>query len=137
MIADQLDESATLKVLDRLEVAHTATIDWLMTRLGEIAIDAPPSLRPTPMQSIIGLGQRLTALPATQSAQFLNRSVDATARLGRRAAETISINADRSRQLIEAAGDIWTAGRDAALKRSEQAAVEHGARQTACSSAHP
>ena len=131
MMADRLDESPTLKVLERLEVAHTATIEWLMTRLGEIAIDAPPALRPTPMQSIVGLGQRLTALPAKQSAQLVNRSVDASTRLGRRTAETITTNADRTRQLIDAAGDIWTAGRDAALKRSEQTATEHGARQTA------
>lgn len=131
MIAERLGESRTLKVLDRLEVAHTATIEWLMTRLGEIAIDAPPSLRPTPMQALVGVGRRLTALPATQSAQFVNRTVEATNRLGRRTAEAVSVNADRSRQLLEAAGDIWTAGRDAALKRSEQVAVEGGARQTA------
>ncbi|HET9547179.1 MAG TPA: hypothetical protein VFO97_05055, partial [Desertimonas sp.] len=131
MMAERLDDAATLKVLDRLEVAHTATIEWLMTRLGEIAIDAPPALRPTPMQSIVGLGQRLTALPAKQSAELVNRSVDASTRLGRRTAETITTNADRARQLIDAAGDIWTTGRDAALKRSEQTATEHGARQTA------
>jgi bacterioferritin (cytochrome b1) len=131
MMAERLDESRTLKVLERLEVAHTATIEWLMTRLGEIAIDAPPALRPTPMQSIVGLGQRLTALPARQSAQLVNRSVEASTRLGRRTAETITTTAGRTRQLIDAAGDIWTAGRDAALKRSEQTATEHGARQTA------
>jgi hypothetical protein len=131
MMAERLDESRTLRVLDRLELAHGATIEWLMTRLGEIAIDAPPSLRRTPMQSIVGVGRRLTALPANQYAQFVNRSVETTTRFGRRAAETISINIDRSRQLIEAAGDIWTAGRDAALKRSEQAAADGGARQTA------
>ena len=131
MMAERLGEPRTLKVLDRLEVAHTATIDWLMTRLGEIAIEAPPSLRPTPMQSIVGVGRRLSALPANQSAQFVNRTVEATARLGRRTADAVSVNADRSRQLLEAAGEIWTAGRDAALKRSELAAAESGARQTA------
>ena len=131
MMAERLGEARTLKVLDRLEVAHTATIDWLMIRLGEIAIDAPPSLRPTPMQSVVGVGRRLSVLPANQSAQFVNRTVEATTRLGRRTADAVSVNADRSRQLLEAAGEIWTAGRDAALKRSEQAAAENGARQTA------
>jgi bacterioferritin (cytochrome b1) len=131
MMASQLGESKTLKVLDRLEVAHTATIDWLMTRLGEIAIDAPPALRPTPMQSIVGAGRRWSVLPASQTARFVNRSVEATTRLGRRTADAVSMNVDRSRQLIEAASDIWTAGRDAALKRSEEAAAEHGAPDTA------
>jgi hypothetical protein len=131
MIAERLGESRTLKVLDRLEVAHTATIDWLMTRLGEIAIDAPPSLRPTPMQAVVGVGRRLSALPANQSAQAVNRTVAASARLGRWAVDAVSVNTERSRQLLEAAGEIWTAGRDAALKRSEVAAAENGARQTA------
>jgi bacterioferritin (cytochrome b1) len=131
MMASRLGESKTLKVLDRLEVAHTATIDWLMTRLGEIAIDAPPALRPTPMQSIVGAGRRWSVLPASQTARFVNRSVEATTRLGRRTADAVSMNVDRSRQLIEAASDIWTAGRDAALTRSEEAAAERGAPDTA------
>ena len=70
-------------------------------------------------------------LPASQTAQFVNRSVEATTRLGRRTADAVSMNVDRSRQLIEAAGDIWTAGRDATLKRSEEAAAERGAPDTA------
>ena len=43
MMPERLDEPSALKVLDRLAAAHTATIEWLMTRLGEIAIDAPPA----------------------------------------------------------------------------------------------
>jgi bacterioferritin (cytochrome b1) len=131
MMAERLGETSTVKALDRIEAAHTATIDWLMTRLGEIAIDAPPSLRPTAVQAVAGFGRRLTALPATQAAQILNRGVDLTARIGRRTAEAISVNADRSRQLLDAAGEIWTAGRDAALKRSEETAAQQGARRTA------
>jgi bacterioferritin (cytochrome b1) len=131
MMAERLGETSTVKALDRIESAHTATIDWLMTRLGEIAIDAPPSLRPTAVQAVAGFGRRLTALPATQAAQILNRGVDLTARIGRRTAEAISVNADRSRQLLDAASEIWTAGRDAALKRSEETAAQQGARRTA------
>ena len=41
MIAEHHGETRSLKVLDRLEVAHSATIQWLMTRLGEVAVDAP------------------------------------------------------------------------------------------------
>jgi len=43
----------------------------------------------------------LTALPAKRSAQLVNRSVDATTRLGRRTVRIFSTNADRSRQLID------------------------------------
>ena len=43
--------------------------------------------RPTPMQSIVGVGRRLTVLPANQFVEFVNRSVEATTRLGRRTVE--------------------------------------------------
>ena len=35
-LAESLDYSQVLPVLDRLETAHTATIEWLETRLAEV-----------------------------------------------------------------------------------------------------
>ncbi|MET0578339.1 MAG: ferritin-like domain-containing protein, partial [Ilumatobacteraceae bacterium] len=130
MIADHLGETRSLKVLDRLEVAHTATVQWLMTRLGEVAVDAPPSLRPTPMQAIAGFSRRLYFLPAAQTARIANRGLETSTRLRRRAGETVSTNVERSRDLIDAAGDVLTAGRDAALKRTEEEAAQRGATRT-------
>src|SRR5918993_29086 len=59
MIADHLEARAARRTLDRLEVAHTATIEWLMTRLAEVAVGGPVALRPTPLQSAVGFGRRL------------------------------------------------------------------------------
>jgi bacterioferritin (cytochrome b1) len=131
MIADHHGETSTLKVLDRLEVAHTATVKWLMTRLGEVAVDAPPSLRPTPMQTVAGIGRRLYLLPAAQTARLANRGLETSTRLRRRAGDNATTAVERSRDLIDAAGEIITAGRDAALKRTEEEAAERGATRTA------
>jgi hypothetical protein len=131
MIAEQIDARGVVKVLDRLEVAHSATIDWLMTRLAEVAVGGPPALRPSPLQSAVGIGRRLSQTPARQAAVTVNRSYETATELQQRAAERVTHEVERSRELLEAAVDVWTAGRDAYLKRAERSAVEHGAKDTA------
>ena len=64
MIADQLELRAPRRTLERLERAHTETIEWLMTRLAEVAAGGPAALRPTPMQSVVGFGRRLSTMPS-------------------------------------------------------------------------
>ena len=131
MVAEQTNETKTLKVLDRLEDAHTATIDWLMTRLAEVAVGGPTALRPTTMQSVVGFSRRATEFPAQQTAANLNRSADAVGRLRQRTVDAVGTNIERARELVTAASDIWTAGRDATLKRTEEVAEQRGARSTA------
>jgi bacterioferritin (cytochrome b1) len=131
MIAEQSNETKTLKVLDRLEDTHTATTDWLMTRLAEVAVGGPTALRPTPMQSAVGMSRRATQFPVRQAAATLNRSADVVGRLQQRTVEAVATNIERARELVDAAGDIWTAGRDATLKRTEEVAEQRGARSTA------
>jgi bacterioferritin (cytochrome b1) len=131
MIAEESNETKTLKVLARLEDAHTATIDWLMTRLAEVAVGGPTGLRPTTMQSVAGVSRRATQFPAQQAAATLNRSADVVGRLRQRTVEAVATNVERARELVDAAGDIWTAGRDATLKRTEEVAEQRGARSTA------
>ena len=131
MLAEQSNETKTIKVLDRLEVAHSETVEWLMTRLAEVAIGGPAALRPTPVQSMVGVTRRITQFPVRRTAVTLNRSVDVAGRLQQRTVDTVSTNFDKARQLVEAAGEIWTAGRDAGLKRTEQLAEQRGDRTTA------
>ena len=126
MLAEQLSETSVAGTLERVEVAHTTTIEWLMDRLGEIAVGGPVSLRPTPMEAFVGFGRRVGQLPARQTAGAVNRSVESARRARDRTSEVVSTNVARTRQLVEAASEIWTAGRDASLKRSEELAVERG-----------
>lgn len=133
MLAEQLGETKVARNLERVETAHTSTIEWLMERLGEVAVGGPTGLRPTPVQAIVGVGRRVGQFPARQTAAAVNRSVDSARNARDRAADAVSTNVARTRQLVESAGEIWTAGRDASLKRSEELAVQRGDREQAAS----
>ena len=127
MLAAQASVPARVgRVLDRLELAHTATVEWLMQRLGEVAVGGPPALRPSPLQAAAGVGRRFTQLPARQASSTINRSIATASRMQQRAGDAVGTNVDRTRQLISAAGEIWSAGRDASMQRTEQIANRRG-----------
>ena len=131
MMAEYLEVRSVRRTLERLERAHTETVDWLMTRLAEVAAGGPAALRPTPLQSVVGFGRRLSTMPVRNVSGTLNRSIDGAARARRQAVESVRSNGERVRELVEAAGEIWTAGRDASLKRTEQIADERGDKERA------
>ncbi len=111
-------------------MAHTATVEWLGTRLAEVASGGPAALRPTPPQVVAGVARQLVSLPTRRSAEAVNRSFAAIEDLTRRTQEGTSTNIDRARQLVGAVEEIWTAGRDATLGRTEEVAKEHEAKGT-------
>jgi len=132
MMAEHLEVRAGVRrTLERLERAHSATVDWLMTRLAEVSAGGPAALRPTPMQSVVGFGRRLGTMPVRNVSGTLNRTIDGAGRARRQAAESVRTNGGRVRELVEAAGEIWTAGRDASLKRTEEIADERGDKERA------
>src|SRR4051794_26538386 len=49
-LAEAAHDTAVRKLADRLEQAHSATVEWLTTVLAEHALGGPPALRPTPVQ---------------------------------------------------------------------------------------
>ena len=83
------------------------------------------------MQTVAGVSRRIYLLPAVQTARLANRGLETSTRLRRRAGSKATDAVERSRELIDAAGEVITAGRDAALKRAEEQATEHGADRTA------
>lgn len=131
VLADEAGERSISGTLDRLEQAHTATVDWLMTRLSEVAVGGPVAIRPTPVQQAVGAGRRLAQLPSRGAVEAINRSFDLGERIQTRTGEVIESNVERARELLDAAREIWTAGRDASLERTEEVARDHGARSTA------
>ena len=70
-------------------------------------------------------------MPTRQGATLANRSIDTLGQARSGATGAVATNVDRVRQLADAAAEIWTAGRDASLKRSEEIAEARGARSTA------
>ncbi len=62
-LAQSLDEQQVLAVLDRLETAHSATIDWLEERLAEVGRTGTSLLRATPLQAVVGTARAYAAAP--------------------------------------------------------------------------
>jgi len=142
MLAETAGKRELARLGERLESAHTETIDWIRTRLAEVAVGSPPAIQPTPVQATVGAVRRFAAFPLHQAAVGVNRSVQLVNRLSNRAEETLETgidraqqrlenNIDKGKQLAEAAGEILGAGRDAALERTEDVAREEGAGRTA------
>ena len=142
MLAETAGKRELARLAERLEKSHTETIDWIRTRLAEVAVGSPVAIQPTPVQATVGAVRRFAAFPARQAAVGVNRSVQLVNRFSNRAEETletgidraaqrIETNIDKGKQLAEAASEILGAGRDAALERTEDIARQEGAGRTA------
>jgi hypothetical protein len=70
------------------------------------------------------VSRRIYLLRAAYTARLANRGLERPIRLRRRARSKATDAVERSRELIDAAGEVLTAGRDAALKRAEGEATE-------------
>jgi hypothetical protein len=131
MLAENAGKREMVRLAERLQSAHTETIDWIRTRLAEVAIGGPVAIQPTPVQAGVGAVRRFAAFPMHTAAQGFNRSVKALSTLTNRAESTIESGVDKAQQLKEAAEEIFVAGRDAALERTEEVARSEGATSTA------
>lgn len=101
-LAESLGYSQVIPVLDRLETAHTATIDWLETRLAEVGRTGTSAIRATPLQAAVGALRRTVGLPFGVAAAGLNR---ATSLLGTGAARAVEAAEDAAADTREAAGE--------------------------------
>lgn len=131
MLAETAGKRELARLAGRLQTAHTETIDWIRTRLAEVAVGGPVAIQPTPVQAGVGAARRFAAFPLHAAAQGLNRSIKALSTVTNRAEETIESNVEKAQQLKEAAEEIFVAGRDAALERTEELARSEGATTTA------
>lgn len=127
VLAETLDETAVVRLLERIVDAHTETIEWIETRLAEVAVGGPSAIRPTPVQVVAGVGQKVALLPSRALMAGVNRAVEAAAGVQ----DAVSDRLGRGRDLAEAAESAATAGRDAFLRTSEDQAEDKGARRTA------
>lgn len=131
MLAEHTGKRDVARLAQRLERAHTETVEWIRTRLAEAAVGGPVAIQPTPVQAGVGAARRLAAYPVRQAVHGLNRSLSVLSTWGNRAEETIETNVEKAVQLKDAAEEIFTAGRDAALERTEDVARSEGANRTA------
>jgi len=127
VLAEAANHRNVIRVAERLERAHAETIEWLEIRLAEIAVGGPPAIRPTPVQSVVGAARKAAVLPLRGAATGVNRSISTLQRVRETAAETLEEQLEKAGELREAAAEIYTAGRNASLKRAERVAADDGA----------
>lgn len=131
VLAQTGDRSDIVAVLKRVEQAHAATIEWLTTRLAEVAMGGPSALRPGPTQVALGAVQRATYFPTRAFTTGVNRAVASLEELRNRFGSTVDATAERARRLAEATGEVVEAGVSAGLNRAEREADKSGADRTA------
>jgi bacterioferritin (cytochrome b1) len=79
-LAESLGYDQLLPVFERLEVAHTATIEWLEARLTEVGRTGTSALQATPVQAIVGATRKVTLLPFGVFAATVNRGTSLLSR---------------------------------------------------------
>lgn len=131
VLADAASATQVRRVAERLERAHAETIEWLEIRLAEVAVGGPPAIRATPLQTAAGVARRTATLPLRGAATAVNRSLRTLSSARGSAGAAVEEQLERTSAVVDAAGAVYTAGRDAALQQAESEAVEGGARQTA------
>ncbi len=131
VLAEALDESDVVDLMQDLEEAHTETIEWIRVRLAELAQGGPVALAPTPAQAAVGAVARFATLPSRQSAALFNRAADALQRGRASVKQTFSSTVDKAREATEATEEVVSAGRDAAVKRAEEVAPSAEVRKAA------
>ena len=89
VIAESQDQRRIAATLEKVEAAHVAAIDWIETRLGEVALGVSPALRPTPFQAAAAVGQRVAMLPSRAMVTSINRGIAVADRLGDRIGERL------------------------------------------------
>lgn len=127
VLAETLDETSVVRLLERIEAAHTETVEWIEVRLAEVAVGGPSAIQPTPVQVLAGFGQRVAMLPSRAVMTGVNRAVIAASGLQ----DVVNDRLGRGRDLAEAAESGVVAGRDAFLRTSEDQAESQGATRTA------
>lgn len=131
VLAEAQDESDVVELMHDLEKAHTETIEWIGLRLAEVAQGGPVALAPTPTQAAVTAVARFATLPSRQGAAIFNKAADVLQRGRANAQEAAGATIDRTRQTVEATEEVVTAGRDAALRRTEQVAPSARVRKAA------
>ncbi|HTK62075.1 MAG TPA: ferritin-like domain-containing protein [Pseudonocardia sp.] len=131
VLAEAAGRRSTKNLAERLEEAHTATIDWITTVLAEEALGGPAALRATPFQRVAGGATMVVNVPTRFAREQLNKTVNRVRNVAGQTRETVEDAAERATTLGRDARDVLSTGRDAALQRAERVARRDGAKGTA------
>jgi hypothetical protein len=136
VLAKELGDKSAVSLAERLETAHSATVEWLTTVLAEEALGGPAALRPTPLQVAVAGAYRIAILPGRWAIERVNTAASTLSRSTEEAREVLVDLRGKAAQLggsaIEALGSVTRQGEDRARVRSGASAAEkvHEARRS-------
>lgn len=130
-LAEAAKDDGVRQLADRLEQAHTATIEWLTTVLAEHALGGPPALKPTPVQMVVGGATRAVRLPVNFAREQVSRWAARLQQGGDQVRAVVTDTAGRAARFGEDAREVVTTGRNAALDRAERVSRREGATDAA------
>ncbi|GAA4924183.1 hypothetical protein EV188_105248 [Actinomycetospora succinea] len=130
-LAEAAKDNGVRRLADRLEQAHSATIEWLTTVLAEHALGGPPALKPTPVQMVVGGATRAVRLPVNFAREQVSRWAARLQQGGDQVRAVVTDTAGRAVRFGEDARDVVVTGRDAALDRAETVSRREGATDAA------
>ncbi|HEY9417316.1 MAG TPA: ferritin-like domain-containing protein [Pseudonocardia sp.] len=130
-LAEAAGRPSTKQLAERLEAAHTETIDWITIVLAEEALGGPAALRATPFQRFAGGATLVVNVPSRFAREQLNRAVDRVRGVAGHTRDAVDDVTDKAATLGRDARDVLSTGRDAALQRAETVARRDGADGTA------
>jgi hypothetical protein len=135
-LAESLGYAHVLPVLDRLEVAHTATIEWLETRLDEVGRTGTSALQATPIQSAVTAARRAMRAPFGVTVAGINRVSGLVQGFGGKKVESATGAAvvaasaakgtvkETAKAAVTKAGDVAEKAADLTQKAADKAAAD-------------
>lgn len=126
VLAETAELGTVRRLAERLEGAHTATIEWLTVVLAEEALGGPAALRATPLQFVTSSAVKLANLPTRWTTQQVNRTLESVQRTADDARSKAEQVAGKAEQLRSAVAEVFVASRDAGLARAEKVARRDG-----------
>ena len=89
-LAESLGYYQLIPVFERLDVAHTATIEWLEARLTEAGRTGTSAIQATPVQAFVGATRKVAMLPFGVFAATVNRGTSLLSKKASAAAGTVA-----------------------------------------------
>jgi hypothetical protein len=134
VLAKELDQKSTVQLAERLEKAHSATVEWLTTVVAEEALGGPAAIKATPVQAAAAGAYRIAVLPGRWT---LDRVNDAADRLARSREDVKNRIVEFQGKAAEFQGKAAQVGGTASqiVGSSLSAALRRGETKTAASSA--
>lgn len=102
-LAESLGYSQVIPVLDRLETAHSATIEWLENRIAEVAKTGTSAIEATPVQIAVSVARKLLHAPFGVATSGVNRASGLVSRFGSKAVDEVQ---DVAEEVVEKAATV-------------------------------